>query len=609
MDRQLPFVPIGQRFMRRLNAARPALLACAAGQQPCSLAIKNCQVVNVFTGETYPGEIWVKDGWIVTVTHPDDGPARLTADQVVDAGGRYAVPGFVDTHVHVESTMLTPRGFGETLAAWGTTTTMADPHEIVNVAGAEGFRYMWESAKHSPLRQYFLIPSCIPAVPHLEHAGAAFGPGEIAQLFDEYPETPGLAEVMDYFGLIGGDPRMTGIVREAIERGAFVQGHCFGFSGTNLARYLLAGPQSNHESLSEKDVLALLRDGGNLNLRVSSSLGSNELFRPLVNALKRTAFRDRVSLCTDDVHIGDILRDGHLNASIQKVIEHSGLNPVEVIRIASLNGWREYGVDCAGALAPGYVADIVLLENGLTFSGKPHAVFVDGKLVASKGELARALPPKSEGERTFEQTKMGLGPVSAQTLLPRCETGATEVTVNAIVCQPDGISTGLAQLSLPVEKGTVALTGHPDLCYITVFNRYGTGRNSTGVIQNFGLKAGAIASTVAHDGHNLIVVYRDAESAVTAVNGIIRANGGIAYVDGNGQILLQQLEVGGLMTTRAPAEAAADIDGLCATYAAQNGGANAMTIATRSLTVLPTAVITDLGIVDTIGQKFVPFIV
>ena len=603
------FIPLGQRFGQQLHTARPALKACIAGRDKCSLVIRNCQIVNVLTGEIYPGDIWIKDEWIIYASHPDDPPHNLMAEAEFDAGGCYAVPGFFDTHVHVESTMLTPRNFGEELAVWGTTTTMADPHEIVNVAGTPGFHYMMENAKGSPIRQYFLIPSCVPAVVGLENAGASFDAADIADIFEKYPETPGLAEVMDYFGLIYGDDRMVGIVQEALDRGAFVQGHCFNFHGTNLANYLLCGPASNHECLSEQDVLSFLRAGGRLNLRVTSSLASDELYKPLLQALSQVKNLDHVSLCTDDVHIGDILKDGHLNASIAKILQKSNLPIIDVIRMATINGWREYGVQCAGALAPGYLADIQLVES-LGFTKKASAVFVGGKMVVREGELVVSTREKSEPECAFEAQGLKLSTVSAEAFELSLDAALSQVDVNVIALNPDGISTALAQRTLPVAEGTIAIEKHPELCFATVFNRYGTGQISTGLIEGFGLKAGAIASTIAHDGHNLIVIYRDIASAVQVVNAIIASSGGLAYVNGQGTLYTQPLKVGGLMMTDKPVkEIAAGIDSLCEAYARDNDNANPMVVATRSLTVLPTAVITDLGIIDTIQQKIIPLIV
>lgn len=606
------YQPLNTRFAEELNAVRPLLSKCLRGEKPCDLVVTNCQVLNVFTGEIYDSEVWVKGKHIVYVSHPNDPPApQLTARSFFDADGKLLIPGFIDTHVHVESTMLPPHELGKILATWGTTTLMADPHEIGNVAGFDGFRYMWESSDSSPINQWFLIPSCVPASEGLEGVGTnPFYARQIAQLFEMFPDAPGVAEVMDYYGLIQGNPRMVDIVSEALSRNAFVQGHCFGFHGTDLANYLVCGPTSNHECQNTTEVMSALRQGMHVNLRVTSSLGSADLWRPLLSALTESKYLDLISLCTDDVHIGDILEKGHLNASIARLLQNTTLNIVDLVRMASLNGWREYGVQNAGAIAPGHIADFQLVEDN-SFTKQPTAVFVGGKLVAKQGQLIAETPPKTQFVIEFEEeNSVQLPKLSLTDFQVKLDLVTTAVKVRTIVSAPGSILTEFGEATLPVIDGVLTIPeNRPDLCHAIVFNRYGENIRSYAVFQNFGLKAGAIASTIAHDGHNLIVIFRDSVSAHQAVNALISSGGGVAYVDGEGELYLQQLEVGGLMTTRPAQEGAADIACLCEAYAINNDGNNAMGIAIQSLTVAPFARISDRGLVDTINECFADFII
>ena len=274
--------------------------------------------------------------------------AVLPSRSYYDGQGRYLIPGYIDTHMHIESTMMIPENLARAILPWGTTTVCTDPHEIGNVMGLDGVRFMLENAKKSKLRQYVLAPSCVPSLPGMENAGAEFHAEEVGELLD-MDDVVGIAEIMDYVGVMHDSERMHTIIDEGLRRGMFLQGHAPYCSGRELAAYLIGGPVSDHESVNADEVRGKLRAGMHVNLR-ASSLIDNLSF--LVDGCKDQPWRDFVSVCTDDVHAKDLLTVGHINNVVRKAVA-SGLDGREVVKMATLNAAREYGFDDLGAIAPG----------------------------------------------------------------------------------------------------------------------------------------------------------------------------------------------------------------------------------------------------------------
>ncbi|MDR3120546.1 MAG: amidohydrolase family protein [Clostridiales bacterium] len=609
-------ISLDDRFCEDYDAVQPELLAAVRGEIPCDFVVRNAAVLNAFTDEAQNADIWVKSGFIVYVAyHDEDGPelvpfAPMSALSEYDADNRLVVPGFVDSHTHIESAMTTPGILGRVLAPLGTTTIFADPHEIVNVGGIEAFRYMLESAENSPIRQFFLVPSCVPAVPGYEDAGAHLNADDIDEMFElarRYPNIVGLAEVMDYLGVIKGDERMSGIVSAAAKRHAFIQGHFFAARGRSLAAYGLHRIKSNHENRSGADVAAALRHGFHPDLRLTSSLGSCDIDDLLLGA-KCDAFYSECSLCSDDIHIGDILCHGHLNRSVAILIQ-KGFSAGAAMRIAALNAWREYRVDYAGAIAEGHIADFQILRGDVSSVGlPPAAVFVRGKLVAENGQIADDGPPReSVSAGKFESINtINLNPLSLSDFCIKTPPGS-DGAVQANVISVAGAPSRFIQCALPVHDGRIDLDPASDLTYVKVFHRYGGHRVGSGILQGFCLEHGAIASTISHDSHNLIVVYKDPALALQAAQQLQRAGGGICFVSGAGGSHLVPLPVGGLMSANPPETVAKDYADLHDAFAAENGsGANPMRIATLALLVSPNARISEYGYFDVTSKSTVP---
>lgn len=617
------FKPFGRRLEERLNGAREHLMQCLRGERPCDWLIRGGAVFNSFSGTVEAADVWLADGFIVYVGSQDTPEEQIpfarpmTAEQTFDARGMLILPGFADAHMHVESTMLTPWHLGRVLALAGTTTIITDPHEIVNVAGEEGLRYMLDNAEFSPVRQIVLVPSCVPAAPGLEHSGADWTAGEIGAVLDwDHPRIGGLAEVMSYMDVIHSGERATAIVKAALDRGAFVQGHCFGLRGRTLAAYILAGVESNHESLSGADVKASAAMGLQVDMRLASSLVPNQV-SDLVGGLGESRHFDGIAACTDDVHIQDILASGHLNATVRTLIDE-GIAPVDAVRAASLAVWRNFGVRHAGAVAPSFLGDLQLLSRGShdydCLGQLPRAVFVEGQLIVREGRLLAdpsAVSPPAKTAAFESRNTVTMQRVSAEHFLvkPPRTTGA-EATLRTINHSNSSVINTPGQRSLPLKDGAVSLADSEDLAWIMVFNRHGQAAVGTGLLQGYPLRQGAVASTISHDSHNLTVIFRDPDAAVLAVNSLIDAGGGIAYVDGDLRLSLLPLPVGGLMSAAGPEQTAALLARLERAYQDDNGkDAAIMRIVVMALPVVPTLRVSDMGIVDVLAQKIIPLFI
>ena len=573
------------------------LMQAALGRVPCDLTVHNVQLVSVFTGEIYPAEVDVFSGVIVRVREKGCF-LSLPSRQTLDGGGRYLYPGFLDAHMHVESTMMLPQMAARAILPWGTTTICTDPHEIANVLGLEGVRFMLENSRLTPLRQYVLAPSCVPAVPAFERSATTFSEKEIDEMLN-WPDVVGIAELMDYSGILAGDKRMMDIIMQGRKRGVPLQGHAPQLSGSRLAAYLIAGPESDHESGSAEEIREKLRAGMRINLRASSIV---EYSDDPMDALRGMTQLDRISVCTDDVHASDLITYGHVNRVVQRLIV-GGMSPAQAIRMATLNVAQEFGFKDLGAIGPGYQADFQL--NDHLDGSRPYQVFVQGRLVAQEGQYL--LDDGSDVCHIQPRNTMHVSYVrSAQDF--RMKAPACRNTVEALVMGRTG--QGLLRegkwVTLPVENGFVSLNGHPDLAFICVINRHGTKALSVAVTRDFGLREGAIASTVSHDSHNLTIVYRDIENAWQCLTALAACGGGMCAAR-NGHITkLLPLPVAGLMSLHDCKTVASEIDSVVeAMQALCTKPFSLLDISVYSLPAVPGMVITDQGLVNSTEQRFV----
>jgi adenine deaminase len=552
------------------------LLAIARGEAPADLVFRNGKVVNVFSGEVEEVDVALAGGLIAGLGETYD---ALTT---IDLKGKHLLPGLIDAHVHVESSLTTPAQFARAVVPRGTTTVISDPHEIANVHGLEGIRYMLEASEGLPLTVFVMAPSCVPAT-HMGTAGAELDASALEGLLS-HPRVLGLAEVMNFPGVIQGDPG----VRAKLElfRGRVVDGHAPGLRGKALNAYIAGGPTSDHESTTPEEALEKLRRGLFVLLREATNARNlNDLLPALTPENRR-----RVALCTDDRQPPDLLDEGGVDAMVRAVIR-SGMPPVEAIRLATLNPAEHFRLDDRGAIAPGRRADLLVVGNLADLEAE--RVFAGGVEVARAGQaLPWDLPPSP----TPPPASMRISLQGASFRIP-----ARQGRVRVIETIPDQIVTRTRIEAPSLANGEVVSDPRRDLLKIVVLERHtGSGRIGLGVVTGVGLKRGAIAGTVAHDHHNLISIGVDDGSITTAAMAVADLGGGLAVADGEEVLATLSLPVGGLMSLE-PIEAVRH--NLESVVAAARGLGSPlhdpfMAMSFLGLEVIPTLKITDQGLVD-----------
>lgn len=577
---------------------KKALLQTALGLEQADLAIVNCRLVNVFTGEIYPAVVYVKDGFIAHVEDSClEGP--YDAKTVYDGQDRFLIPGLIDSHMHIESSMMTPRNFAKAVIPHGTTTIIHDPHEIANVYGREGVVYMHDAADGLPMRQLVDIPSCVPAVPGCENAGAAFMAEDI-EVLAELSRVVGLAEVMDFYGVMYGEERMMEIIEAAEKKGLYLQGHAPTVTGRKLSAYLIGGPSTCHETTAGDEALKKLRSGMYVDARESSITKNVEA---IWEGVKDIRFFDTLTLCSDDRESDDLLHTGHLNAVVRKAVE-SGMDPVLAIKSATINTAREIGMEHLGAIAPGYVADMVLTDDLHTMWAK--AVFFEGQLAAEDGKLVSPIEEKPfELER---RNSMNVGSLSLKDFILECPIRQGKAMVNVMEYKTRIQShTVCTAQEHEIMDGQLVLQENE--AFVAVINRYGKGTRAVGVVKNFGLGEGAVASTVSHDSHNLTVVYFKPEDGLAAAEELIRCGGGMTAVKDGSVLHTLSLEVAGLMTNLEAEELsqkAAVMKEVERKLGLTDMENPLLRIVTLALPVIPEIKMSDLGLVSVSERKLIP---
>lgn len=585
----------------RVKNNRKELIKAALGLVKCDLAIKNAQLLNVFTGEVYPATVFVYDGAIAHVEYRNLEEGLDKVKNVVDAEGKYLIPGLIDAHMHIESSMLTPRNFAKVSIPSGTTTIVMDPHEIGNVYGVEGVKYMHDSGEGLPQRQFVDIPSCVPAVPGCENAGAEFFAKEIEELA-ELKRVIGLAEVMDYIGVINQEDRMADIIHAAERKGLYLQGHAPFVSGRDLSAYLIGGPVTDHESRTGEEAIEKLRSGMFIDSR-ESSITHN--VKDIWEGVKHCKFFDHYCLCTDDREADDLLHEGHINYVVNAAIKY-GMDPITAIKSATLNTAREINVTDLGAIAPGYVADMLLVEDLSNIH--PTHVFFEGKLVAQDGKLLQPIEDKEYEIETRNSLQLKELSLEDFHVVTPVENGKVKVNV-MVYPNLELSSTYVEKTEFEVKDGNIVLPDD-DYKFVIVLNRYGKGTIGKGIVKGFGTKKGALASTVSHDSHNLTVVYDNERDALLVANTLKECGGGMcaAY---NGTVLSTlPLPLAGLMSLKS-AEELSVVSQKMKQAIVELGLTDMenplLRIVTLALPVIPEVKMSDLGLVDVLTKKIIPF--
>jgi len=549
----------------------------ARGVHPCDLLLTNTRIVDVFSGEIAAGSVAVAAGRIVGI---GDYPARTT----VDLGGRFVAPGFIDAHVHIESAMTCVAEFARAVAVRGTTAVVADPHEIANVLGADGIRYMLASAIDQPINVFYALPSCVPAT-DMETAGARLSAVDLEPFFQD-PRIVALGEMMNYPGVLDGDPEVFKKLEAANRHGKPVDGHAPGLSGKDLAAYVAAGISSDHECTTAAEALEKLAAG--MHIMIRQGTGARNLAALLPIVTERSS--RRLMWCTDDRHPHDLLEEGHIDSIVADAIR-GGVDPVTAIRMATLNPAERFGLTHLGAVAPGRQADLVVFSDPSRL--QVEEVYVRGELIARDGRMAAGIrtPPSPPVQSSMNASLHGLdfGLVAAGRRL------------RVIDLIPDQILTRQSIESAPVEGSRLVSDPGRDLLKIAVVERHrGSGRIGLGMVRGFGLRQGALASSVAHDSHNIVVVgVADADMAA-AVGEVVAMGGGIAAAGGGRIAARLPLPVAGLMSLEPVQAVSAAMDRLV--HAAHELGSRLkdpfMTLSFLALPVIPELKITDRGLVD-----------
>jgi len=562
------------------------LLEVARGDRPAETVLTNVRLVNVFTGEVLETGIALAGGLVAGI-----GPDYEGAE-TVDLGGRYVAPGMIDAHVHIESSMVRPAEFARAVVPAGVTTVVTDPHEIANVSGLAGIRYMLRDSEGVPLEVFVNASSCVPAT-DLATAGAELGAEELASLLSE-PRVLGLAEVMNFPGVIYGDPGVLAKLR-AFE-GRVLDGHAPGLSGKPLNAYASTGISSDHEATTVEEALEKLRLGITVFLREATNAHNLRDLLDLVDPWTEP------SLCfaTDDRVPADLLDQGSIDHMVRVAVTE-GVEPIAALRMATLNPARHYRLNDRGAIAPGRRADLVVFSDLLDF--RAEEVWVGGVKVA---EQETALFDAPAGDVVTARGTVDVGAGGFDFRIPVPEAGGQVRVIGAI---PDQLLTEHLVKEPKVVGGLAVPDPERDLLEIAVIERHtGSGRSGLGFIRGFGLKRGAMAGTFAHDHHNLVVIGADHRSMETAARAVAEAGGGLAVADGEEVLELLALPIAGLMS-EAPVEVVrGTMDRLLA--AARELGSELhdpfMAMSFVTLEVIPSLKITDRGLVDVERFELVP---
>jgi len=557
-------------------------IAAARGEVPVDLLLRNAQLVNVCSGEIHPADVAIYDGKVV-------GFGEYEARRTLDLDGCYLCPGFIDAHVHLESSMVVPPQFARAVVPCGTTAVVSDPHEIANVLGVEGIRYMLSASEGIPLDVYVMLPSCVPAT-HMSTSGATLSAEDLAPLWD-HPRVIGLAEMMNVPGVLFRDPDVLAKLRAAGQRP--IDGHAPSLSGKDLSAYISANIHSDHECTVLAEALEKLRKGMHILVREGTTAHNLGDLLPLVTPQNA----HMCHFCTDDRHPSDLLASGHIDDLVRKAIR-GGLDPVVAIQMATWHTAHYFGLRGVGAVAPGYMADLVVFDDLKEFT--IVRVFKAGHLVAEEG---RYCGPEVSASLSVAATMH----VDLARLNLAVPAGGEWMKVIEVV--PGQVVTHKRMVRAKEEDGQVVADPEQDILRMAVVERHhATGNVGLGFVSGIGLKRGAIASSVAHDAHNIVVIGVRIEDMRAAVEEVVRMGGGQVVMSEGQMVARVPLPVAGLMSDQPLEKVRDQVEGL--TQAAHELGCTLpdplMTMSFLALEVIPELKLTDQGLADVTRFSFVP---
>ncbi|MGD0794520.1 MAG: adenine deaminase [Dehalococcoidales bacterium] len=552
------------------------IISVARGDSPADLLLTGAKIVNTFNGALETGNVAISAGRVAGV-----GDYRR-AKETIDLKGKYLAPGLIDGHVHLESSMLDVGEYARAVVPHGTAAIVTDLHEIANVCGREGIKYVLDRARRLPFDLFLMAPSCVPAT-HLETSGAEIGPEDIRKIL-RLRNCLGLGEVMNYPGVLSGDAVMLAKIKAA--RGKIIDGHAPGLSGKDLVAYISAGITSDHECVTLAEAEEKLRRGMHIMIREGSSEKNLEALLPLVTN-KTYA---RCLFVVDDRHAGDILYDGDIDAVVRKAIR-LGLEPIRALQLATINAARYFRLDRLGAIAPGYFANLIVLDDIKNF--KIDTVFYRGRMVAREGKALFTVPP---GGSRLTHT-INIKPFGIKALKLRAS-GESHHVIEVI---PGQIVTRNKIMKVKIADGCVVPDTARDILKAAVVERHkATGNIGLGLVTGFGLKKGALASSTAHDSHNIVAVGTNDEDILAAVKEIERMQGGLVAAAGGKVVESLATPIAGLLANAPLGDVVQGLKKL--ETAAKSLGATLpapfAALSFLALPVIPELRLTDLGLVD-----------
>jgi adenine deaminase len=576
---------------------RRELIKVAMGYSNATLKLENANLVNVFSGEIYLANIYIYKKYIADIVEVEKDNFKK-ADKIIDIQEKYLVPGFIDSHLHIESSHLTPYHFAEAIIPKGTTTIIADPHEICNALGEEGLNYMLKASENLPMNQYFLVPSCIPSVMKLENTGAEFDADLVDKLLEK-DRILGLGEVMDYIGVIHNNKRMEDIINVAYRKNMFLQGHSPELQGSELSAYLCGGPYTCHETRDGVHAIDKIRKGMTVDAR-ESSISKN--IASIIENIKSFKSPRNLTLCTDDREPKDILEKGHINDCVRVAIK-AGLEPIEAIRAVTLNTAQIYRLDKRGAIAPSYFADMLVIDNLKDIN--VEKVFFEGELVAENNKLLVQINKPHidlENKNTINIDELKVEDFMIKAPI---ENGKLEIVGMEYINKISSV-TRKKTFTVNVKDGYVDLEGD-ELNFAISINRYGKKTKAIAVVENFYVNRGAIATTYSHDSHNLTIIYKKPIDALVAAQRVKNIAGGIVVVENEKVVKELPFPIGGMLSKKSAYELGNDIVDM--NKVLRDYGIESASPITRpstlSLIVIPEVKLSDMGLIDVVKQEII----